>query len=34
MDNTTEVEDDEAFDHHGEMGNRSDQLLAYLMETC
>ena len=34
MDKTTEVEDDEAFDHHGEMGNRSDQLLAYLMETC
>jgi len=33
MDNTTEVEDDEAFDHHGEMGNRHDQLLAYLMET-
>jgi len=32
MDNTTEVEDDEAFD--GEMGNRYDQLIAYLMETC
>ena len=33
MENTTEVEDDEAFDHHGEMVNRHDQLLAYLMET-
>jgi len=33
MDNTTEVEDDEAFDHHGEMANRRAQLLAYLMET-
>jgi len=34
MDKTTAVEDDEAFDHHGEMSNRCDQLLAYLMETC
>jgi len=34
MDITTEVEYDKAFDHHGEMGNRCDQLLAYLMETC
>jgi len=34
MDNTAEVEDEEAFDYHGEMGSRRDQLLAYLMETC
>ena len=34
IDNTTEVEDDEAFDHQGEMCNRHDQLLTYLMETC
>jgi len=29
-----ELEDNEAFDNCGEMGNRCDQLLAYLMETC
>jgi len=34
MDSTAEVEDDEVFDHHGEMGGRYDQLLAYLIETC
>ena len=33
MDNTTELEDDEALDNCGEMGNRHDQLVAYLMET-
>jgi len=31
MENTTELEDDKAFDNCGEMGNRCDQLLAYLM---
>jgi len=34
MESTAEVEDEEAFDYHGDMGNRRDQLLAYLMETC
>ena len=34
IDNTMEVEDDEAFDHHVEIGNRRDNLLIYLMETC
>jgi len=33
MDKTIELEEDEALDHCGEMGNRRDQLLAYLMET-
>ena len=33
MDNTVEVDDDEAFDYHGDMGSRRDQLLTYLMET-
>jgi len=33
VDKTTEVEDGEAFDHHGEMGNRHDQHLTYLMDT-
>jgi len=33
MENTAEAEDEEAFDYHGDMGNRRDQLLAYLMET-
>jgi len=34
MENTAEAEDEEAFDYHVDMGNRRDQLLAYLMETC
>ena len=33
MDNTAEVEDEEAFDYHGDIGSRRDQLLNYLMET-
>jgi len=33
MESTAEVEDEEAFDCHGDMGNRRGQLLAYLMET-
>ena len=33
MDNTAEVEDEEVFDYHGDIGSRRDQLLAYLMET-
>jgi len=33
-DKIAEVEDEEAFDYHGEMGSRPDQLLVYLMETC
>ena len=32
MDNSMELEEDKELDHHGEMGNRWDQLLAYLME--
>jgi len=34
MNNSMEFEEDEELDHHGEMGNRWDQLLAYLMEIC
>jgi len=34
MDKTAEVEDEEVFDYHGDMGSRHDQLLVYLMETC
>ena len=34
MNNSMEFEEDEELEHHGEMGNRWDQLLAYLMEIC
>jgi len=34
MNISMEFEEDEELDHHGEMGNRWDQLLAYLMEIC
>ena len=34
MDNSMKLEEYEELDHHGEMGNRWEQLLAYLMETC
>jgi len=34
MDKSMELEEDEELDHCGEMGNRRDQLLTYLMEIC
>jgi len=34
IDNSMELEEYEESDHHGEMGNRWDQLPAYLMEIC
>jgi len=34
MDNSMELEEDEELDHHGEIGNKWDQLPAYLMEIC
>jgi len=34
MDISMELQEDKELDHCGEMGNRLDQLLAYMMEIC